>query len=173
VEKSSLATRVVCDAGPLIHLQDLESLELLADFAAVLVPDAVWAEVQRHQPRALEVSTVQLSRTSDPSPIDPKLDTLGRGLALAAGELAAIALAQQESECVLLTDDAAARLAAESLGLRVHGTIGVILRSLRTGRQTPAQVIALLESIPVRSTLYVRKHLLDEAIQQVRKQYPE
>jgi predicted nucleic acid-binding protein len=39
---------VVCDAGPLIHLDEVDSLDLLADFAEVLVPDAVWREVEQH-----------------------------------------------------------------------------------------------------------------------------
>ena len=34
----------VCDAGPLIHLDELASLDLLAEFT-IWVPDAVWAEV--------------------------------------------------------------------------------------------------------------------------------
>ena len=32
---------VVCDAGPLIHLHELGCMDLLADFAAVLVPETV------------------------------------------------------------------------------------------------------------------------------------
>lgn len=35
---------VVCDAGPLIHLDEVGALDLLEDFAEVLVPEAVWAE---------------------------------------------------------------------------------------------------------------------------------
>jgi hypothetical protein len=31
---------VICDAGPLIHLDELGCLDLLADFRDVLVPDA-------------------------------------------------------------------------------------------------------------------------------------
>jgi len=30
---------VVCDAGPLIHLHELDCLELVADFQTVLVPE--------------------------------------------------------------------------------------------------------------------------------------
>ena len=41
---------VVCDAGPLIHLDEVGCLDLLADFSEVLVPDAVRREVQRHRP---------------------------------------------------------------------------------------------------------------------------
>ena len=33
---------VVCDAGPLIHLDEVGALDLLADFAEILVPEAVW-----------------------------------------------------------------------------------------------------------------------------------
>lgn len=131
------------------------------------------AEVQRRQPGAFETSTVRFSRVTDPPDLDASLEALARGLALGAGEVAAIGLAQGEPECLLLTDDAAARLAAEGLGLRVHGTIGVILRSLRIGRQTAGQVMALLEAIPARSTLHIRRHLLDEAIRQVKERRSE
>jgi predicted nucleic acid-binding protein len=164
-------TRVVCDAGPLIHLQQLTAIDVL-DFAEVLVPEAVWQEVLRHAPAALQAASVRFSRAEDPSSIDPALEALGRGLALGQGELAAIGIAQRESSCILLTDDAAARLAAESLRLRVHGTIGVILRSLRTGLRSASQVIELLEAVPSRSTLHIRKNILDEAIRQVRERYP-
>jgi hypothetical protein len=44
---------MVCDTGPIIHLDELSSLDLLADFT-VLVPDIVWQEVTRHRPTALE-----------------------------------------------------------------------------------------------------------------------
>src|SRR5438270_251796 len=37
------AGSLVSDAGPLIHLDELGCLDLLQDFAEVLVPDAVWA----------------------------------------------------------------------------------------------------------------------------------
>ena len=35
---------VVCDAGPLIHLDGVGALDLLADFTEVLVPEAVWRD---------------------------------------------------------------------------------------------------------------------------------
>lgn len=41
---------VVCDAGPLIHLDEVACLDLLADFSTVLVPEVVWQEVTRHRP---------------------------------------------------------------------------------------------------------------------------
>lgn len=53
-------TTVVCDAGPLIHLDELDSLFLLADFQMVLLPHQVWQEVARHRPQALTHPDVSL-----------------------------------------------------------------------------------------------------------------
>ena len=50
-------TRVVCDAGPLIHLYELGSLYLLADFETVLLPDGAYKEVLKHRPEAIMSSS--------------------------------------------------------------------------------------------------------------------
>lgn len=42
---------VVCDAGPLIHLDELDQLDLLRDFSSVCIPQQVAYEVARHRPR--------------------------------------------------------------------------------------------------------------------------
>jgi hypothetical protein len=36
---------VIADAGPIIHLDELGCLDLLADFGSIIVPEAVWLEV--------------------------------------------------------------------------------------------------------------------------------
>ena len=57
---------VVCDAGPLIHLDQLGCVELLADFPQVLVPETVWEEVRRHRPAALKEEMVRFTRARAP-----------------------------------------------------------------------------------------------------------
>ncbi len=52
------AEMVVADAGPLIHLDELNCLSLLADFHEVHVPETVWAEVLQHRPQAFECALV-------------------------------------------------------------------------------------------------------------------
>jgi hypothetical protein len=42
---------VIADAGPVIHLDELSCLYLLADFGRVIIPETVWMEVQRHRLR--------------------------------------------------------------------------------------------------------------------------
>jgi predicted nucleic acid-binding protein len=162
---------VICDAGPLIHLDELSALDLLADFSAVFVPHEVWLEVERHRPVALQRTSVDLLRVAVQIAVDPELDTLIHTLSLGAGEQAAIRLARQHSAAILLTDDAAARLAAEGLSLRVHGTLGILIRAARRSQRTPQEVIALLESLPLRSSLHIRAELLAGVVSQLRAEY--
>ena len=68
--RTNSAPPVVCDAGPLIHLDELGCLDLLADFASVLVPDVVWREVAQHRTEALAQSTVNLARVEVVLPDD-------------------------------------------------------------------------------------------------------
>jgi hypothetical protein len=40
---------VACDAGPIIHLDELNQLSLLFDFSTVFVTQAVAKEVEKHR----------------------------------------------------------------------------------------------------------------------------
>lgn len=72
-----------------------------------------------------------------------------------------------EPGCMLLTDDTAARLAAQSLHIRVHGTIGILVRAIRRRQKSRDEVITLLRSLPNLSTLHIRRSLLNEIIRDV------
>ena len=53
---------VIADAGPIIHLDELDSLDLLVDFDKIIVPEAVWQEVTHHRPQALENESLHFIR---------------------------------------------------------------------------------------------------------------
>jgi len=162
------APPVVCDAGPLIHLDELGCLDLLADFARVLVAESVRSEVEVHRPSALTHPAVRLVVITPTSSTEPAaLEALARVLVLHTGELDAPRLALEHGRCLLLTDDTAARLAAGNLGIAVHGTIGVLVRSIRRNRRTAKQVLAVLQSLPQQSTLHLKRSLLDSIIREV------
>ena len=154
---------VVVDAGPLIHLDELDCLDLMDTYASLRIPAVVWGEVLKHRPD-MAAHTVNQCIEAATCILSSRLTTLKATLGLDAGEVAALALAQSVSAQVLFTDDAAARHAGEALGLRVHGTIGLVVRSVRTKQRTPRQVIEILESIPSQSTLHIARPILDEAI---------
>lgn len=158
---------VVCDAGPLIHLDELGCLDLLSDFSEVLVPEAVWVEVLKHRPAALTHSGVGLRRVSPTMQEPPALEALALVLNLHTGEWEALRLALEHQPGLLLTDDTAARLAAGNLGIVTHGTIGILVRAIRRQQRTKLEVLALLRSLPAQSTLHLKGSLLDAVIQEV------
>ena len=132
---------VVVDAGPLIHLHELDCLDLLADLSPLIAPDAVWGEVLRHRPQMEPGSIKGLHIVSASWASSPQLAVLAETLDLATGETSALALAERYGLRIVLTDDAAARLAGESLGFRVHGTIGILVRSIRRGLHSRKEVV--------------------------------
>jgi len=117
----------VCDTTPLQYLHQLAMLDLLRElYESVLVPTAVREEVEAG--RAIGVSLPALQslpwvgvRAVDLSVLPPLPVALGRG------EREALALASGVAGAVLLTDDRQARRCAGLLGLRVSGTLGVLL----------------------------------------------
>jgi predicted nucleic acid-binding protein len=112
--------KVVCDAGPIIHLDELDSVHLLSDFREILVGPLVRAEIAGFRPFALaKIDQFTNSPVVAPSQ-DPVLLSLCKVFALDAGEMEAVLLMKQFPASILLTDDAAARVVAERIGFRVH-----------------------------------------------------
>ena len=157
---------VVADAGPIIHLDELGCLDLLADFGRVIVPEIVWLEVQCHLPLALKSAGVLFVRQSarQPSPLVKALTPI---YTLHAGEQEALHLCVEFGDCLLLTDDTAARLAAKSLGVPAHGTLGLLVRAIRKQSRSKSEVLALLRDIPTRTTLHIRPALLAQVVAEV------
>lgn len=158
--KGSAAVQiVVCDAGPLIHLDELDAMDLLDDSQAVLVPDAVWIEVERHRRDLFDRTVRSFARVAPRRPPAPSLAALARLMPLHLGETQALQIAEEHGADLFLTDDTAARLAAKQLGRSVHGTLGILLRAIRRKQRDPRDVADLLRAIPSRSTLHIRPNL--------------
>ena len=126
--------RFVVNASPLIYLPQIDCLHLLRELAAdVLVPEAVVEEVRAGRYRQLEnprIENVEWLNIQPDVSIPPEI----AGWDLGAGEsqvLAHTALSPEANKAVV--DDLQARRCALSLGLRLVGTLGVILRSKKLG----------------------------------------
>ena len=155
--------RTVLDAGPLIHLDQLACLDLLEGIEELRLPGVVWREALVHRP-TLGRARLDMRLYWPTRAPSAALTALIQGLDLDAGEIAALTLMEEWPGDLFLSDDAAARLAAESLGFRVHGTVGLVIRALRRGTRSVAQVRSTLEQIPTRSTLHINRILLDRVI---------
>lgn len=132
---------------------------------------AVWKEVANHKPSALSKDNVLFKKAHSPEKIHPNIFILSNAFNLDEGEMHAIALCSLNKDAILLTDDTAARLAAKSLNIRAYGTIGILLRAIRRKQFSPGEAIKLLEEIPSKTTLFIRKSLLREIIEEVKGKY--
>jgi predicted nucleic acid-binding protein len=159
------AGAVLGEAAPLIHLDELGALDLMGAFSQVYVPEAVWAEVVARRAPALRREGVRLQRVAMSREPDEAFRVLVRALSLDTGVQQAFDLARQHAPAVLIADDAAARLAARTVGLRVYGTLGLLMRAARLRQRTPKAVLGLLERLPSRCSLRLRPGLLESAIE--------
>lgn len=139
----------VVNASPLITLAKAGRLELLqASDRRLVIPDAVRAEVLRGPAddparKALEAGFDAASGDEAPEPV-----VLEWGLG--AGETAVLSFAK-ENNGIAVVDDRAARMAAKVMGVRMVGTLGVVLRAQRAGRiQSAAEVIRTLRDAGLR-----------------------
>ena len=125
---------VVSDAGPLIYLGGVGRLALLRDlFGRVVVPRQVWDEVVgagAERPGSAEAAAASWIdvRTPAPSPLTERLCAV-----LGTGEAAAIGLCLELHAELLLCDDLEARRIAAAQGIRVVGTLGLLVRGKRAG----------------------------------------
>lgn len=169
VSKSNI--KAICDAGPVIHLDELNCLELLCDFQEIILADTVWEEVKHHRPEALKKPDIHFMQASQEYPEGELLRTMCRVFSLDAGEIAALAVIEKNPEALFLTDDACARLVADRMGFKVHGTIGIIVRAIRRELMQPEQVLRILAEIPAKSSLHVRPSLLEKIIGKIKRDF--
>jgi predicted nucleic acid-binding protein len=120
---------LVADASPLIFLAKLDLLGLLGAVfpGPVLVPESVRDELS-----APQVPPVELRRLRQFLGLSQvvRVDTAESvSAALSQADRDVLALASRERPAVVLTDDSLVRRVALAEGLRVAGTLGVLIRA--------------------------------------------
>ena len=151
----------VSDAGPLIHLAEIDSLELLATFDTLLVPEMVYKEVDTGGvPDGLADLSYALVEADESRVGTEKLD---------AGERAAIAVAEERG-VVLLTDDLAARQAASDAGVEVHGSIGVIALGYGRGLLDRDEAASRMRALQRETSLFVTEAVVERGIRMLDEQ---
>lgn len=145
----------VSDAGPVIHLAEIDSLDLLTLFEPLLLPETVSREIEAGGlPDGLSDLPYELVDT-DPNQVDTDLD---------AGERAAIAVAR-ERDVLLLTDDLAARQAAADAGLEVHGSLGIIALGYGRRRLDRDEAASRMRTLQRETSLFVTEAVVERGIQ--------
>jgi len=123
----------ICNTSPLQYLHQLGRLEILPALTGqVIIPVPVIAELAAGRALGCDVPDVRglpwvAVRQPVSAPALPLAADLGRG------EAAVLALALESPDAVVILDDALGRQAAELLGLRMTGTLGLLLDARKQG----------------------------------------
>ena len=141
---------VVSDTTPLISLLKtgrLDTLEKL--FGEVRIPDAVFEEltsIPRYSDEAAAIRSypyIDIISVNDTDAVDQ----VSREDGLDLGESEAIVLTQEISADLLLMDEARGRDVARSLGLRITGTVGILLLSYERGILNKGEIMDCVERL--------------------------
>ena len=127
---------VVSDTTPLITLLKVKHLDLLEKyFGEVQIPVAVFNELicdNKYKDEAEQIrncSFIKVVKIID----DKSVNLLRRATGLDLGESEAIVLTDEIHADLLLMDEAKGRDIAEQMGLRIMGTIGLLMASYQSG----------------------------------------
>jgi predicted nucleic acid-binding protein len=120
-----MSSPIVSNASPLIALHQIDQLAILPHlFETILIPTAVVTEIATVSPHP---SWLQHQTVTQPIGSQILRASLG------AGESETISLALESGCSLVLLDDRPARRLAQTLGLSVIGTLGILLAAKRQG----------------------------------------
>lgn len=159
----------VSDAGPLIHLVEIDCLSLLCVFENVHIPHAVWSEtVEQGRVRLTEIS--KLSHVQQQALDQAELarfveENSLKGLHV--GECECLCLCQKINVPILLTDDLAVREVAKRLGLVPVGSLGIVVRAFYEGQISLGEAQHYVAALYDVSSLFVTRTIVDLAIEQL------
>jgi predicted nucleic acid-binding protein len=154
---------IICDSSPLIALSLCKKLELLDTlFSEVVVPETVYNEINK--PGKPEAGNIAVWAREKIRQTGNRQLLQALNLTLDAGESEAIALYWENSADFLLIDEQKGRKIAFQQGIKIIGTVGILLRAKQTGLITAVRpFIDLLRDSPIRISDDLYKKTLDLA----------
>lgn len=125
--------KVIVNSTPLIVLGNAGLLEILQKlYGRILVPEAVYQEVTAKDDAAgmILLNGADWLRIEE---VQNKSDARIFSSRLHAGEVEVMLLAREQKADLLIIDDNAAKSTAKYLGMKVTGSLGVLLRAKQMG----------------------------------------
>ncbi|PIN72052.1 hypothetical protein COT48_05630 [Candidatus Woesearchaeota archaeon CG08_land_8_20_14_0_20_47_9] len=158
-----MASRVVSNTWPLLHLTEIALIKTLEIFEEIHVPEEVKNELKKKKitlPKRVKLIPLK-ARFKDVTEI------LTDKFFLDLGEAQAIALALQERADYFLTDDLEARTVAKMYNLEAHGTVGLILRAFREKIINKDIAIKKVSELYTTSSLFITRDLIEFVIEKI------
>jgi len=174
LKKSRARANAISNAGPLIHLAKVNALHILQVlYQTVLIPDEVKTEAvdqgkEKGHPDALQIEkaikqgwikTIQVSLNRD-------FQKAAKTAGLRNAEAVVIQYAYQNHLIALLDDDPA-RIFAKTLGITIHGTLGILIQATRNNILNHHEAIQTLDKLT--ETMYISADLYKIARNEIDK----
>lgn len=166
-------TAAVSDAGPLIHLAEIDGLALLHMVATLHIPDAVWSETVG-QGRLSHADVVRLGNVQRSTLAQSEVTQFireNRVEDLHIGECQCLYLCQQAGISLFLTDDLDAREAAKRFHLTSVGSLGIVVRAYRLRSISLADAERYITALYDVSSLFVTRAIVELAIEQLHQRF--
>lgn len=155
-----MASRVISNTGPILHLNEISLIKALDVFKYVYIADEVKNELVRSK-----ISIPKSIRLVNLKPqFKDVAEILVNKFSLDLGEAQSIALALQEKVDYFLTDDLDARTVANVHGIEAHGTVGIILRAFSNKTINKETAIRKINELYTISSLFITKDLVNQII---------
>lgn len=171
-----IGINAIFDSGPIIHLAELGILFLVGIFNTLETTDVVIDETLKYisaedMNYLMNSAKIHIHEEKNKS---EKLRALSKIYSLDFGEITALTVCcmkLEDNELVFFSDDSAARMASEALGITSIGTIGIIIKSASIGKISKGKAIEIIESINSGSTLYVKSSLVQTIVERLRNEW--
>lgn len=139
---------VVSDTTPLISLMKIRKLDLVNHlFGEVQIPNAVYEELvsnTRFPDASRQIRECSFIKRVDVADVQ-SVKLLRRSAGLDAGESEAIVLSDSLSVSLLLMDEAKGRQVAMQMGIRIMGTIGMLLAAYKEELLSKEEILHCIE----------------------------
>ena len=141
---------VVSDTTPLISLMKASRLDVLQKmFGEILIPEAVFEELTANNSFQEEAAQIRHCAFIRQVSVEEQKSVaiLRRATGLDQGESEAIIYADDHQADFLLMDEAAGRKVAKAMGLRIMGTVGVLVNAHDDGVLSAKEVEAAFDAL--------------------------
>ena len=158
---------IISDTTPIISLIKINRLDLLEKlFEEVLIPEAVYRELTTNTLFENEAKIVKTSSFLKTSSVQNRksLQLLQAVSGLDDGESEAIILADELKSDVLIMDERKGRKVAEKLGIKITGTVGVLLQSYSENMISSDEIKTYLDQLK-NSNIRLSESLIQKALE--------
>lgn len=165
---------VVSDTTPPISLMKASRLDVLQKmFGEILIPEAVFKELTTNDCFQEEAEQIRNCAFIRRVSVDEQktVAILRRATGLDQGESEAIIYADDHQADFLLMDEAAGRKVAKAMGLRVMGTVGVLVNAFEDGILTAEDVEDAFEVLR-NANRRISEELIQNAMEHIQSKRP-